>query len=160
MEIILVQIQGQKNPKSPHPPHAPPGKLSATIGVDRGYPAPDTWHHATPHLPWQGGLPFYLKRRAGLIENLKTKRKSDHHWIIWSGLSSTPILDTLHTPLARGAIWRRKAKKEELEMIDDLIGVKSCTRDTTTTLPTSYWPVGQAKKEFGHLSCQLCSKQN
>ena len=44
MEIILVQIQGQKNPKSPHPPHPPhaPGKLSVTIRVDRGYPAPDT----------------------------------------------------------------------------------------------------------------------
>ena len=51
MEIILIQIQGQRSPKSPHPPHTPPGKLSATIGVDRGYPAP---RHLTPHPPARG----------------------------------------------------------------------------------------------------------
>ena len=43
--------------------------------------------------------------------------------MILSGLPCTLILDTLHPILANGAILRRKAKKEELEMIDDMIGL-------------------------------------
>ena len=73
MEIILVQIQGQKNPKSPHPPHAPPGKLSATIGVDRGYPAPDTWHHATPSMA--GRTPFLPQEEGRVNRKLQNEEK-------------------------------------------------------------------------------------
>ena len=75
----------------------------------------------TPHLPWQGGLPFYLKRRAGLVENFKTKRKSDHHWIIWSGLSSTLILDTLHPTLARGGAITHILPKESVAILQNFV---------------------------------------